>query len=52
MNPARIKESVAARMRRGVIHNDLLEASHARAPVAPAPAAIAPIMHCVHTGGA
>lgn len=39
---------VILRRRRGVSHESLIRPSHARAPLAPAPAVIAPIMHCMH----
>jgi hypothetical protein len=52
INPATIKANVATRIRRGVIHEKRFALSHARVPVTPAPAVIAPIMHCIHIGGA
>jgi hypothetical protein len=50
MNPAPISETVAKRIRRGVIHEKPFVASHARAPATPAAAVVAPIMHWVHMG--
>ena len=40
---------VVKRISLGVNQLGACAAIHARAPVAPAPAAIAPIMHCTHT---
>ena len=40
---------VAIRRRRGVSHENFFAPSHDRAPVAPAVAAIAFSMHCMHT---
>jgi hypothetical protein len=40
------------RVRRGVIHEYPLALSHAPVPVTPAAAVIAPIMNCMHMGGA
>jgi hypothetical protein len=45
MTPATTKEMVANRIRRGVIHEKPLALSHARMPVTPAAAVVAPIMH-------
>ena len=42
---------VSAVRRRGVSHAGARTTSHARTPVAPAPAAIAPAMHCMHIVG-
>ncbi len=46
--PATMSEPVASRIRRGVIHANPLVASHARVPVTPAAAVVAPIMHWAH----
>jgi hypothetical protein len=45
------KPAVARRRRVGVIHDQPRVASHARAPVAAAPALAAVTMHCAHMAG-
>jgi hypothetical protein len=45
-----MREPVARRSRRGVIHAKPFAASHARVPVTPAAAVVAPIMHWAHMG--
>jgi hypothetical protein len=52
ISPATVRENVAMRIRRGVIHEKPLALSHALVPVTVAPAVIAPIMHCMHMGAA
>ncbi len=47
-----MRSAVALRKRTGVIQESRFVASHARSPVAPAAAVIAPIMQLAHTGRA
>jgi hypothetical protein len=42
-------EIVTHRIRHGVSHENRLAARHARSPVAPVAAVIAPAQHCMHT---
>ena len=47
--PAASRPCVSAVRRLGVSQTGARAMSHARTPLAPAPTAIAPIMHCMHT---
>jgi hypothetical protein len=48
IRPTTTRETVAKRIRRGDIHEAPFAASHARMPVTPTAAVVAPIMHWAH----